>query len=295
MKAYLLPALAVIGAFALPAVTHAADEIAPGMFIRSSDGTVYWLAENERRYVFPDGATLQSWLGGTPGMLGDAADIDLEYFPVGGPMTMRPGARLVRFDSDPTLYVVTRGAVLREVTEPLANAYYGSDWQQKVDTLSVALFSHYKRGNPIGMVSEFDRETELAFVPTPEKDLELRRKNHLLPSSTAPLQATVETSVEPDTVSPPAQPTIVTFRVRVSEANTAIANLRTDLFRENGPWIRSCIGIDLCVQAIDYQWITKPIDDRYYAIVSNDRGETLSRAYSPVIAVRPVEETLSAQ
>jgi hypothetical protein len=290
MKIYFLPLLAMIGALALPAMTHA-TELGPGQFIRSSNGTVYWIAENERRYVFPDGATLQSWLGGTPGMLNAVQDNNLEQFPVGGPMTMRPGTRLVRFDSDPTTYVVTRGAVLRKVTETLAGAYYGVDWEQNVDVLSIALFPNYKIGKVIEYVSDFDRIAETNAAPTPEADLAFRRTNGLLPSSTAPLKATIKTSVEPETVLPPDQPTLVTFRVQVTNPNTEISNLRTDIFRENGPWIRACLGIDLCVQDIDYRMVTKAIDDRFYAIVSNDRGESLPAAYSPLITVRPVQVT----
>ncbi|KAA0205960.1 hypothetical protein EDM68_03765 [Candidatus Uhrbacteria bacterium] len=292
---HFLPALAIIGAcFALPVATRAA-ELEPGQFVRSSDGTVYWFAENERRYVFPDGATLQSWLGGTPGMLNDASDVDLEQYPVGGPMTMRPGSRLVRFASDPTVYVVTRGAVLRAATPELASAFYGSEWLLNVETLSVALFSNYRVGAPLVYTSDFDRSAELAAASMPERDLELRRANGLLPSSTAPLKADVKTTVDPIVVHPPEQPTIVSFRVTVSKPNTDIANLRTDIFRENGPWIKACRGIDLCVQDIDYQLITKDIEDRFYAIVSNDRGETLPRAYSPLITVRPIRQTLAAQ
>ncbi|MEK7473125.1 MAG: hypothetical protein AAB668_00120 [Patescibacteria group bacterium] len=284
-------ALAAIGAlFTLPVAAHAA-ELEPGQFIRSTDGTVYWFAENERRYVFPDGATLQSWLGGTPGMLNDAPDADLEQYPVGGPMTMRPGTRLVRFDSDPTTYVVTRGAVLRAVSDALAAAFYGNDWQLHVDTLSVALYSNYRVGTPLEFTSDFDRGNETASVPTPERDLELRRANGLLSRSTAPFKAEVKTTVDPIVVRPPEQPTIVSFRVTIEKPNTDIANLRTDIFREYGPWIKACRGIDLCVQDIDYQLITKDIVDRFYAIVSNDRGETLPHAYSPLITVRPTTQT----
>ncbi|MCR4256195.1 MAG: hypothetical protein NUW08_00640, partial [Candidatus Uhrbacteria bacterium] len=262
--------LATIGAlFTLPVATHA-SEFETGQFIRSSDGTVYWFAENERRYVFPDGATLQSWLGGTPGMLNDAPDADLEQYPVGGPMTMRPGTRLVRFDSDPTTYVVTRGAVLRAVTTELAAAFYGNDWPLNVDTLSVALHANYRIGTPFEFTSDFDRLAELNATTSPEIDLDLRRKNGLLSSSTAPLKAEVKTVVDPIIVHPPEQPTIVSFRVTIEKPNTDITNLRTDIFRENGPWIKACRGIDLCVQDIDYQLITHDIEDRFYAIVSND-------------------------
>ncbi len=288
-------AFAALGAlFALPVAAHAA-ELEPGQFIRSTDGTVYWFAENERRYVFPDGATLQSWLGGTPGMLNDAPDADLEQYPVGGPMTMRPGTRLVRFDSDPTTYVVTRGAVLREVGEALAQAYYGDDWQQNIAVLPVTLFANYKLGASIEITSDFDRVTEIASVPTPERDLELRRTNGLLPRSTTPFKAEVKPTVSSDVVQPPEQPTIVSLRVTIEKPSTAISNLRTDIFRENGPWIKACRGIDLCVQDIDYQLITKDIEDRFYAILSNDRGETLSRVYSPLITVRPIAQTLAAE
>ena len=84
----LLPAAILVVATSAFATDSRANGLETKRFIRSSDGSVYWLAENERRYAFPDGATLQSWLGGTPGMLADAPDELLEQYPVGGPMTV---------------------------------------------------------------------------------------------------------------------------------------------------------------------------------------------------------------
>lgn len=291
----LLPAAILVVATSAFATDSRANGLETKRFIRSSDGSVYWLAENERRYAFPDGATLQSWLGGTPGMLADAPDESLEQYPVGGPMTMRPGSRLVRFVSDPTVYVVTRGATLRAVTEDLAKALYGTDWMVNVDTLSIALYPNYRIGEPLVYTSDFDKIAELNAAMTPEEDLRARRENGLLPKSVAPFKAKVETSVDPQLIRPPEEPTIVSFRVKISEPSTDIANLRTDIFRENGPWIKACRGIDLCVQDIDYRLVTKDIDDRFYAVVSNDRGETLPRAFSPLISVYPIRQTLAAQ
>lgn len=285
-KLLLAAALAVGALLASPFGTKAAG-LETEQFIRSSDGTVYWLAANERRYVFPDGATLQSWLGGTQGMLNDAPDEILEEHPVGGPMTMRPGTRLVRFASDPTTYVVTRGAVLREVSAPYAQAYYGNDWQEKVDTLSITLFSNYKRGNPISSLAEFDREAEISMVPTPERDLELRRANGLLPKSTKPFKADVAFRAVP-VEKPNAEPTAAHFTVTVDNQTSAVTNLRVDMFREEGNTLtKTCRGIDRCHHEIDYAIANVSVTERYYAVVSNDIGEKLPPVFSPSISYVP--------
>lgn len=290
-KLLLLAALALAGAsLASPTATYAA-ELETGKFIRSSDGTIYWFAEDERRYVFPDGATLQSWLGGTPGMLEDAPDEALAPYPVGGPMTIHPGTRLVRFHTDPTVYVVTRGAKLRAVTDVYAAAYYGNDWMQKVDVLSIALYPNYRIGEPIVNVSDFDRVTEMGFVPTPEEDIRYKRENGLMPKSIVPFKAQVTVTTEPTVVHPPMEPTVVSMRVTITKPTTSIANLRTDIFRENGPLVHTCRGIDLCTLGIDYRVVTKSIEDRFYAIVSNEKMETLPRAYTTIITVMPAGTT----
>ncbi|MCK9361225.1 hypothetical protein M0Q28_03260 [Patescibacteria group bacterium] len=293
MNKLLLSAIAMLGGAALlsPFVASAA-ELEPGQFVRATDGTVYWLSEDERRYVFPDGATLQSWLGGTPGMLKDATDGELEPFPVGGPMTMRPGTRLVKFVSDETVYAVTRGAALRAVAPEYATAYYGAGWMQNVDVLSIALYPNYKVGMPIEKVSDFDRMTEVGFAATPETDLRMKRENGLLPRSTAPLKAEVKFTVTPTVVHPPEAPTAVAYTVTITKPNTAISNLRTDIFRDNGAWQKACRGIDRCHYEIDYKDVTKAAAERYYALVSNEKAEVLQRVYSPFVTIAPVTTSM---
>lgn len=294
MKKALYSVAAALGSAALlsPFVASAA-ELETSQFVRATDGTVYWLSEDERRYVFPDGATLQSWLGGTPGMLKDATDVELEPFPVGGPMTVRPGTRLVKFASDSTVYVVTRGATLRSVAPEYATAYYGTDWMQKVDVLSIALYPNYKVGKPIEMVSDFDRGTEMGFAATPEADLAAKRASGLLPRSTAPLKAEVKFTATPVTVKVPEEPGVVNYVVSVTKPNTAITNLRTDIFRENGAWQKACRGIDLCRYELNYQNANASVTERYYAIVSNERAETLQRVYSPFVNVTKVSTNMT--
>lgn len=286
-KLLILSVLALAGTVLVSPAPSYAAELETERFIRSSDGSIYWFAEDERRYVFPDGATLQSWLGGTLGMLEDEPDAALAQFPVGGLMTIRPGTRLVRFETDATVYVVTRGAKLRAVAPDYAAAYYGADWKQKVDVLSIALYPNYRIGAPIEKVSDFDRATEMGAVTTPEADIRFKRENGLMPKSILPFNAEVTVTTEPTIVHPPTEPTAVAMRVIITKPTTSIANLRTDIFRENGPLVRTCRGIDLCTLGIDYRFVTRPLHDRFYAIVSNEKMETLPRAYTTMITVTP--------
>lgn len=294
MNKQILSVLVAFGGVVLlsPAVASAA-ELETKQFVRAADGTVYWLSEDERRYVFPDGATLQSWLGGTPGMLKDATAIELEPFPVGGPMTMRPGTRLVKFVSDETVYVVTRGATLRAVSPAYAAAYYGENWMQNVDVLSIALYPNYKVGLPIEKVSDFDRMTEIGYAATPEEDLRAKRAGGLLPRSTAPLKAEVKFTATPTKVTVPEEDSVVNYVVQITKPNTAITNLRTDIFRENGAWQKACRGIDLCHYELDYKDATASVTERYYALVSNERSEVLQRVYSPFVNITKVTTTMT--
>lgn len=74
---------------------------------------------------------------------------------------------MVKFTTDPKVYVVGRGGVLRWVkTEALARAYYGENWNTKIDDIADAFYSNYAFGSDISAESEFSPTMELSAAPT---------------------------------------------------------------------------------------------------------------------------------
>jgi hypothetical protein len=87
---------------------------------------------------------------------------------MGGNMTYRPGARLVKITTDPRVYAVSRYGVLRWVTsESLASSLYGPRWAQLVDDIPDVFFVNYTIGAPIMTSSDFNPSAEYNAVSNP--------------------------------------------------------------------------------------------------------------------------------
>ena len=70
--------------------------------------------------------------------------------PIGGNITYRPGSRMMKIQSDPKVYVVARGGILRWVsTEAKAKDLFGNDWNKMIDDIPDSFFVNYKIGSSI--------------------------------------------------------------------------------------------------------------------------------------------------
>lgn len=122
----------------------------PARLVRSiSNNSVYFCGVNGRRYAFPEQKTYGTWYADFSGVV-RIADEELAAIPFGGSVTYRPGARLVKITTDPKVYAVARGRVLRHVSSPeIAVALYGTNWAKQVYDLPDAFFANYEIGDPI--------------------------------------------------------------------------------------------------------------------------------------------------
>ena len=264
---------------ALPFASHAAD---PGHFIKGSGDTIYWLGSDNKRYVFPDEVSLQSWLSDSETQGEVLDDADLAAHPIGGAMTVRPGSYLIRFDSYPTLYVVSHGAVLHAVSEDLAAAFYGKDWNLKLQTVDVTLYANYQLGQPLKYTSDFDAQREQAAAATPDDEIVNKQAVGSFAKSPTPFTGTVTFTEDPGSTS-----STPTYIATVTKTNAPINNLRIDLYNESGVYQISCLGSDRCRLVLDTSSVKTDTKLRYYAVVSNERGETLDKAYSPYVIITP--------
>lgn len=130
--------------------------------------TVYWYATDGKRYTFPTANTYFTWFPSFDTVV-NITDAELAAIPLGNQnVTYRPGAKLVKIVSDPKVYAVSRGGILRHVTsESLAAQLYGSDWNLKVHDIPVEFFTNYTVGASIYSASDYNVSNEYNGVSIP--------------------------------------------------------------------------------------------------------------------------------
>ncbi len=117
--------------------------------VKASTDAVYYCGADGKRYVFPNQRVYSSWFADFSGVI-TITDAELANIPLGGLVNYRPGVRMVKIETDPKVYAVDRGGVLRHITTPeIAVSMYGSAWNKQVDDLSDAFFFSYKIGEPV--------------------------------------------------------------------------------------------------------------------------------------------------
>lgn len=92
---------------------------------------VYTIASDGKGYPFPDEATFFSWVSGYNKIKAYNANQVANVAVKSAIITLKPGARLVRFGEETKVYLVTQGARLRWVrTEAIAHEMFGDNWQK---------------------------------------------------------------------------------------------------------------------------------------------------------------------
>jgi len=108
--------------------------------------SVYYLAGDGKRYVFPNESTYFSWYGDFSSVM-TIPQSELEGYPLGANVTVRPGTKLVKITTNPSVYAVEPGGNLRKITsEAQATTLYGANWAKRVIDVSDAFFTNYKIG-----------------------------------------------------------------------------------------------------------------------------------------------------
>ncbi len=152
----ILSAALVLGM--LPSMVGAqGPDIAPGKLIKGkSSSAVYYVDADLNRYVFANPRVFFSWYEGFEDVV-EVEDEDLSSFSLGGNVPYKAGKRLVKLQTDPKVYAVDDGGVLRWVkNERVAKALYGENWNAFVDDLSDAFFANYTVGEDIENEQDFD-------------------------------------------------------------------------------------------------------------------------------------------
>lgn len=121
----------------------------------ASFDSVYYVANNDKRYVFPNESVFKSWYVDFIGIQ-TIADQELYGIPLGGNVTYKPG-NLIKITTDPKVYSVGQNGTLRWVeTEALAIELYGVDWAKQVKDVADVFFINYTLGTPIKVATDFN-------------------------------------------------------------------------------------------------------------------------------------------
>ncbi len=111
--------------------------------------TVYYLGSNMKRYVFPNEATFKSWYADFSGVQ-TISQSELESYPLGANVTMRPGTWLIKITTSPLVYAVEPGGKLRSiVSEANAISLWGANWASKVKDVADSFFTNYTVMSPL--------------------------------------------------------------------------------------------------------------------------------------------------
>ncbi len=142
-----LTVLATSGVFNISAVKASAS--AGDLIKMSGNAAVYYLGADGKRYVFPNSTTYNSWYADFSGVVTIPAT-ELQSYLLGGNVVMRPGTKMVKITTDPSVYAVEPNGVLRKIqSEAQAAALYGSNWNKKIVDVADSYFTNYTIGTAL--------------------------------------------------------------------------------------------------------------------------------------------------
>jgi hypothetical protein len=165
-----------------------ASALTPGQLIKSTGPAVYYYSGDGKRYVFPNERIFKTWYENFNQVI-QVSDQDLAAIPIGGNITYKPGARMIKVQTDPKVYAVARGGVLRWITtEDLATALYGRNWSSVVQDLSDAYLTNYIIGPAITSGNDYSAYSDFFNSRSIGYDLDYRRQLNQAASSQSTCQ-----------------------------------------------------------------------------------------------------------
>jgi len=130
-------------------VPFTAQAYSAGDLIKGSLATVYYYGSDGSRYAFPNEKSYFTWYTDFSGVV-TISDSALAAIPLAGNIVYRPGANMIKIQSDNKSYVVTPQGQIRWVeTEAAASGMYGSDWNQHIDDVPDVFFVDYTVGTSL--------------------------------------------------------------------------------------------------------------------------------------------------
>ncbi len=130
------------------------------------DAAVYAIGGDGMRHAFPNETVFSTWYANFD-LLAYIDPENLASYPLGGNVTVRPGTSLVKLQTDPKVYAVEPGGILRWITsEQVAASLYGPEWAKRVIDVPDVFFGNYDVGDPVS--SPVHPTGTLGSLPTGE-------------------------------------------------------------------------------------------------------------------------------
>ncbi len=237
--------------------------------IKGSGPAVYYNGDNGKRYVFTTESIYKSWYPDYSSVA-QLTDSQLAAIPLGGNVTMRPGAKLVKITTDPRVYAVSRYGVLHWVTsEAIAAQLYGTDWNTKIVDVPDAFFVNYVIGYEIDDASQYVVNAE-STVASPGANI--RAAGYQPPSapvvSTGPATNPAMVSVDLS-ASHAVQNQTVQVNAMVSNSTLPITKIEIHTASDPTP-IMTCVNTTTCSTQLFVT--TAPMTETYSAIAYDSAG-----------------------
>jgi plastocyanin len=168
----------IVFTFALASTVQAAttplSSVKSGDLIRGQAfSSVYYYGADGMRYVFPNDKVFFTWYKDFSTVKW-VSDADLTKIQIGGNVTYRPGVKMLKINSDPTVYAVSKNSTLRPIgSEMVAIDIYGNLWNKMIDDVPDAFFGNYQIGSKIEFPSQYSIKSEKVEVSTINEDRSL--------------------------------------------------------------------------------------------------------------------------
>jgi hypothetical protein len=190
MKKRFMPLLMLLGMLStflgsIPSQALASSLDSGDLIKSSSYSTVYYYGADGKRYNFPNEKTYFSWYTDFDDVE-IVSDSTLASLTLAGNITYRPGTRMVKLTTDPKVYAIERGGVLRWVqSESIASSIYGSSWNSQIDDIPDTFFPYYHimSEDPIISSDDYDEDSQYAFSTTINIDKELSAGSFSVPNT----------------------------------------------------------------------------------------------------------------
>jgi uncharacterized protein YkwD len=134
------------------------------VLLKSNDNSAVYYVMDGKRYAFPNEKVFFGWYDNFNNIT-TVSPSELASYPLAGNVTYRPGKWLVKIQTDPKVYAVSRYGVLHWITsEDIAKTLYGPNWNTKVQDIPDTFFTNYELGAPISEKEAFLPEAELGIT-----------------------------------------------------------------------------------------------------------------------------------
>ncbi len=160
----------------VPTPENPAGLVAGDLFKSPLSTTVYYFGSDNKRHIFPNEKTYRSWYSDWSNVKTIAA-LELQQMTLGENVIVRPGTVLVKIQTDPKVYAVEPGGLLRWIpTEERIKTLYGDAWATKIIDVPLAFWGDYSFGSdistdthPTGTLVNYAGTTDVYYIQGAEK------------------------------------------------------------------------------------------------------------------------------